>query len=230
MGNASTTLDEEDLFGLERDLRQQFARKDSPDEVLALATLSASDLILAPRVQPRDFVEVLLFGERGELRWFANDTQERYFWQQLGPGEVRSIHSFVAQNKLDGLQSLDQTRLEDGKKTQFVGGVAYVLLQMNASRGRRTIIFNPPREEESPSQAAGSPLWQYRKVVDFVYQLANAKGLAVRYCLPHSVPGLDVVYAHPTNEIREVWKRQGRLYSAVMPARPREREAVSDTR
>jgi hypothetical protein len=210
-----TTLDEDDLGGFERDLRQQFARRDSPDEVLAMATLSASDLILTPWVPPDDAVEVFLHGERGELRWFTNATRERYFWRQLGPEEVRSIHGFSVSSKLAGLRSLGQTRVENGEKTLVVHGVAYVLLEMNPSRGGRTIIFNPPRKEGSSRLAADSPLWQYTKVVDFFDMLANGKGLAVRYCLPRSVPGLEVVYAHPKTEIRAVWKREGRLCVTV---------------
>ena len=57
-------------------LRQQFARRDSPGYgALAMATLSASDLILTPWVPPDDAVEVFLHGERGELRWF-NERHE----------------------------------------------------------------------------------------------------------------------------------------------------------
>ena len=45
---------EDDLRGLERSLRQQFAQKDAPDELLTLVRTSASDLILVPWVEPRD--------------------------------------------------------------------------------------------------------------------------------------------------------------------------------
>ncbi len=206
---------EDDLRGLERSLRQQFAQKDAPDELLTLVRTSASDLILVPWVEPRDVVDIFLYGERGELRLFTDWTTERYFWRSLSPEEVRSIRSFVANNNLDGLRSLDQRRLVHGRPRVYVHGGAYVLFHMNAVRGRRTIIFNPPRHDEGDGPSAQSPLWQYTKVVEFFEQLTNAKGLAVRYCLARPVPGMEVVYADPKNDIRAVWKREGRLCVTV---------------
>ncbi|MGA2032888.1 MAG: hypothetical protein ABSG68_11560 [Thermoguttaceae bacterium] len=209
------TLGEDDLCGYQRDLRQQFARKDAPDEILALATTSASDLILLPWAEPEELFEVFIYAQRGELRWFTNGSTQRYFWRQVGAEEVRSIRSFVASSKLDSLPSLDQTRIVDGKTIVLVHGTAHVLLRITARGGVRTTIFNPPSHDECSSRPPGDSLCRYTKVIDFFRTLADSKDLMIRYCLPEPVPGLQIVYAHPRNEIRAVWKDAGRLCVTV---------------
>jgi len=198
---------EADLFSFERSLREEFARKDAPDEMFAIAKLTASDLILAPprAVQADRLLRIAVFGKQADLRCFGDDATDRYFHRRLSQDEIASLHDFITTNKVDDLPSL---------QNRFVHGTAYVYLHFNTQRGVRVTIFNPPLPEERKDLARDDPLWRYSNVIEFSRQIADADKLTVRYSMA-TVPGMEVIYAHPENEIRAVWKNGTRLCVAV---------------
>jgi hypothetical protein len=212
---ASKALTDSDLSDYQQDFRNEFARKDAPDEVLALATMSASDLILTPWVEPNELIEVLVYGERGELRFFSHCTRTRYFWRELSADEVRSIRAFVRANRVDSLKSLGQMRGDGGKTVVNIHGTAHVLVRMNAVSGIRTTVFNPPSHNELLRRRPGDPLSVYTKLIDFFQALADSKSLVVRYRMSRPVPGLKVVYANPARDICGVWMNNGELFVKV---------------
>ena len=97
-------LPEGELYDIERDWREQFARKDAPDEVVALTddALEAGDEFW-PGWFPRELVELRIYGREGELRWFVNDDRDYHFERKLATGDVDRIRNFVAADRVDHL-------------------------------------------------------------------------------------------------------------------------------
>lgn len=68
---------ENDLCGFQRFPREEFARKDAPDEMFVLAEESVLDFLCVPYEPPRTLWQFSLYGREGELRCYANSTRER---------------------------------------------------------------------------------------------------------------------------------------------------------
>ena len=199
---------ENDLLGLQKFPREQFARKDAPDEMFVLAEEPVGDYLCDPCEQPRTLWQFSVYGREGELRCFANGMTERYFHRRLSAEEVDSIRTFVSDNQVDSLPALGQRRTVAGKEDLNVGGTAWFYLRMSAERGLCIPMMNPPCLGEKTWYPAADPIWKYARLIDFFEKLSDPEKFEVYYDLPRPLPGLEVVFAHPQKEIRSVW-RQG---------------------
>ena len=163
-----------------------------------------------PGLAPADLV-LLIYGKEGELRWSANNSKAYYFERKLTAEDIAAIRKFTAANKSDRLAAFDG---------QCVDGIAYVYLHLTAGSGRRVCIKNPPQRTDTPAELkrypAGHPAWQYTELVEFFGKFKAPDKVRVHYCFPPPAPkGFEIVYAHPRNEIRAVWKQGKDLCVAV---------------
>lgn len=199
------------LFGFERELRNEFRLKNAPDEVFALATNDVEDFLCCPNHQPGELVVFSIYGKRGLLKWFVNGTRAYWFERPLSPEEVAIIRQFILTSRVDDLASFSDS--------DVVGGIVQEYLHLTDKSGCRVMMFNPPESPPSKESAKrfprGSVAWKYAALVEFFEKFKNPEKVALRYALTPPISQPRVVFAHPTLEIRGVWKQGGQLCVAI---------------
>jgi tetratricopeptide (TPR) repeat protein len=204
------TVEECDLPDFERELRERFARKDAPDELLALATTEVL-AIAELHGQPRELLEIAIYGGEADLRWFVHGTKAYWFERSLSAADVDSIRKFIAAEKVDDLRGFSDR--------QCVGGTAHRYLHLTARTGRRVDMANPP---DSPPSAEdlkrfprGDPAWKYADLVALFDKFKDPEKVRVHYAFTSRPPEFEVLYAHPIKAINAVWEQGRDLCVAV---------------
>lgn len=207
----SKPVTDDKLCDFEIELREQFARHNSPDEVFAFATAAPYSLLKPALRHPVALVTLSIYGEKGELRWYAGDSMERYYHRELSSDEIDRVRAFVSENKVDDYAELSSVREthRDGSQTVLGGGTQHVFLHLTPKHGKRVLINNPPWGRTDAPE--GDPSWRYSKLRDFFQSFGNVESMEVHYALPRPMRGLEVLHADPKAEILGVWKEADQL-------------------
>ena len=145
--------------------RELFARKDSPDDVFAIATDAVEGYgYLCPLGYPECLLEVLIYHNEGELRWFVKNDRHYYFGRKLGTDEVRAIRKFVAEISADDLPEYVNPTAVDG--------VVYHYFHVRQDRGCRVRMkyssYDPVTAGDvKTSHDRSDAAWKYVKLLAF---------------------------------------------------------------
>jgi len=194
-------LADQELQDFEHVLRSEFALKNAPDQVIALAKGTPLSFELN---RPAQLLKISIYRDSSELRWYEDLECKRCFYRKLTPDEIGALRSVVVAPKIDKLPSLGSYRSVNGSDRFVVGGDAYMFLHLKANGGRRVYIHAPPTGENT-DYAADHPLWEYTKLVEAFEKLCRSDNLERRYDLRRPIAGLEVVYAKPHETISAVW-------------------------
>lgn len=185
------TIQADDVSPLEIELYQRFQRTDAPDDLFAIRSFTLGSL-------QGELTEIIIRGEEAELRLYPDDCPIRYFQRSLKADELKQLRRFVANRGIDRLPEYT---------TDICDGVAYGYWHLTKNGGYRLLINNPPRRddpEDIPSRPAARV---YGELVDLFEDFADPAKLSVRYLNRRTLPALEVLYAHPKQEIRAVWAK-----------------------
>jgi hypothetical protein len=165
---------EDKVYSFEQDLRKWVACDNGPDEIVALATSAAADLLSPGGEKPdavRAMVIVAISGDGGELRSIS-DYGEKKSRRKLSRTELKKLREFMKDEKVDTLPPLVVPRVIDGKDTMIVGGTIHVFVHLKKTSCLRIFMDNPPIHGEKFTPP-DDPSWKYAKVVRFFQEMKN---------------------------------------------------------
>lgn len=186
------TLSPDELSNVDVGVYERFQMKDAPDEIFAFETTF-------PGWGCRGLAEILIYGPKAEVRFYPDDCPFRYFHRNLSPGELNGLNRFVADKAIDQLKDLDEGEFD---------GVEYHYFHYTPKGGRRLRINNPPEDEDRLRELPkDDPRRVYVDLAALFARLANPDRLAVKYFDTRLPKNLEVLYAHPKQELRAVWAK-----------------------
>ncbi len=203
----SHSVTDDQLTDVELWLREEFDRKDGPEEIIALVEGSAYQINFPKLGEPVGLLAFFVGCKEGELRWYVGDTKERYYRRTVATEEIDAIREFLSDNKVDVLPEVGPSN-PDGSYT--VGGLQYVYLRMDARRGRRILINNPQRGVESENEYPRQhPIFGHIKLIEYFDKFKDPGKLEVCYEFPRPIDGLEVLFAPPTTDVLAVRMQDG---------------------
>jgi hypothetical protein len=174
----------------EADLLHRLAAPGAPKEVYALARQSAWG-------GPAELVEITLDGRQPVLKSWVEGESDRYFTRVLSSSEAAELR--LLSRQCDRLPDLPFQANDGVDYTFFFGGTKAV---------RQIRMNNPPVEDDVPAVFPGgvaAPDPMYAKIILLIRRLADPDRLTFQFEPRMSVPGLQVVYAHPDSLVQTVW-------------------------
>lgn len=173
---------------LEKQLREIVTGSEPNDEVFALLS--------AGYWGNNGQVILSVRGNRAELR--SHSDPARYYYRDFSPDELRQVREFVAQNKIDDLGPL-AIAAQDGMQYEYI--------HVTANGGRRVFMNNPG--------IGGTGGSVYEHLCKFFRELLDSGPMQLRYQMAGSMPGLEILFHDPQNQVLAVGKEGGELRTLV---------------
>jgi hypothetical protein len=140
-------------------------------------------------------IEVLVYDHSAELRLYPDDCTLRFFIRKLDEEELKSFVDFIKAKNVDQLPEY---------QTNVCDGVIYSYIHFTKDGGYRVAMNNPPVREELREFQDDSNR-SYCELISWFARICTFGKWEIRYVCSRLIPGLEILYANPTNEIRTVW-------------------------
>jgi hypothetical protein len=188
-------LEPNEVSPIEIQLFERFQRIDAPDEVFAFSEGTVLE-------RCSQLTEIIVRGNNAELRFYPDDCKLRYFYRSLSGKEMQALRKFILEKSVDQLPAY---------ATGGWDGVGYNYWHFTKDGGYRVVMINPLDFESDAEEIAklkhDDPKLVYSRLIKLFNGLGQYDKLKIKYLNERLLSGMEVLYAHPENEIYAVWAK-----------------------
>ena len=185
------TLAPDELSPLDIALYQHFQRNNAPDEIIALERYG-----IGLGIGGNELIEVVIRAGKAELRRYPDDCPFRYFHRDLSDGEIKELRQFITDKGIDKLSGDGDDCIQD-----------HYYVHLTPRGGLRLRMRSPFDLMDTEELPTNHPSRVYAKLVELFARLADPERLQIRYFGTRLPVGLEVLFAHPNQEVYMVWTK-----------------------